>query len=1127
MKIFSLLFKSTANGRTLTNRFFMNAGKFFALAALGLCSMMGVASAQTAFYYSSPTDERVGSGRTRTFTSPADSISATTSGTGGVFATINEGGVNASGQEVWFVSLGAPVGQLLTTGVYEGATDATYSSVSPGVYVYGRFGSCNRSSGRFNVLAITYSSNGTIDSFAANFSQQCEGSALALVGEIRINSPIPLTKDVAGADRSPDPFALVMQTPVDPGSSVTSIPTMVYGINAPTLISILNGEYKVNDGAYTSVASTVQNTDKITVRTTSSIVAGGSVAPILTIGDQSATTSVTTYSPGMKLSGARISSAPGDGAGRGIQRLYLAPFDNFYVSDSPAYSNGISISMSGRGGSNLALEIAPPSGFPVVIGRYYEDAKRFRSDNTLPLILFSHGMGVCGDGFGRFVVRELTKKPNGSVDSLAIDFEQRCDSSSDAPLVGEIRINSAIPFTRLPNDVRFGVTVKKVGSGSGTILGTNGELSCGLACTVYLPAGWNLSLAAVADPGSVFKGWEGFYSVGCSGATNCILQLYEGGIVTARFQAPTQLTILRTGNGTGTVRSGGNSGPQINCSATCAVDFDRDTVVTLTANADYGSVFTGWSGGGCSGEATCTVTMNIAKTVQASFVLGYVLSVTTDQVYGAGKVVSTPVNIDCGTVCRAVILPGENVTLTATPSPGSRFSGWSGDGCSGTAPCVFVMYQARNIKATFTATPQRISVSKIGLGDGVVTSTNGTIVCGNTCTANFSPAVGIELVAIPVQGSMFAGWSGAGCSGSGTCIVFERNDVTVTAIFERIKSTLARTTDSNNDGKSDLLVQTSSGTTTAWQMNGTSISSASNLLANQPDWTITHVADFNGDGKADVLWRNVNGAVTLWLMDGSSVIGSVGLIGPDANWRVTDVADFNGDGKADILWRNTNGAVTLWLMNGTTVTGTAGILGPDANWRVSHVADFNGDGKADLLWRNANGAVTIWLMNGTAITSSAGILGADANWSVTHVADFNGDGKTDLLWRNTNGAVTLWLMDGTAIASSAGILGPDANWSVTHTADFNGDGKADLLWRNTNGAVTMWLMNGNAVAGTGGLIGPDVNWRVTHTADYSGDGKSDLLWRNVDGSLTVWTMNGISTTATGGISGATTTRVVP
>jgi uncharacterized delta-60 repeat protein len=329
------------------------------------------------------------------------------------------------------------------------------------------------------------------------------------------------------------------------------------------------------------------------------------------------------------------------------------------------------------------------------------------------------------------------------------------------------------------------------------------------------------------------------------------------------------------------------------------------------------------------------------------------------------------------------------------------------------------------------------------------------------------------------------------------------------------------------DGTSDLLVQSASGTITEWQMNGTIISSASNLLVNQPDWTITHVADFNGDGKADILWRNVSGAVTLWLMDGSSVIGSVGLIGPDANWRVTDVADFNGDGKADILWRNTNGAVTLWLMNGATVNSTAGLLGPDANWRVSHVGDFNGDGKADLLWRNTSGAVTMWLMNGTTITSSAGILGADANWSVTHVADLNGDGKTDLLWRNTNGAVTSWLMDGTAIASSAGILGPDANWRVTHTADFNGDGKADLLWRNTNGAVTMWLMNGNAVASTGGLIGPDANWRVTHTADYSGDGKSDLLWRNVDGSLTVWTMNGISTAVTGGIIGSTTIRVVP
>jgi FG-GAP-like repeat/Trypsin len=336
-----------------------------------------------------------------------------------------------------------------------------------------------------------------------------------------------------------------------------------------------------------------------------------------------------------------------------------------------------------------------------------------------------------------------------------------------------------------------------------------------------------------------------------------------------------------------------------------------------------------------------------------------------------------------------------------------------------------------------------------------------------------------------------------------------------------------RPVDLSGDGKSDLLVQSSTGTTTAWLMNGTTISSSINLLTNDPNWSISHTADFNGDGNVDILWRNINGAVTLWLMNGSAVISAAGLLGPGPDWRVSHVADFNGDGKADILWRNANGAVTMWLMNGSTISSATGILGADANWSVSHAADFDGDGKADLLWRNTSGAVTMWLMNGSTISSAVGILGADANWSVSHVADFNGDGKTDLLWRNTNGAVTMWLMSGTATTGAAGILGANPNWSVSHTGDFNGDGKADLLWRNTNGAITMWLMNGVVTTSAAGVLGADANWRVSHIADLNGDGNSDLIWRNNNGSITVWTMNGLTASATAGLAGAGTLKVVP
>jgi FG-GAP-like repeat/FG-GAP repeat len=372
------------------------------------------------------------------------------------------------------------------------------------------------------------------------------------------------------------------------------------------------------------------------------------------------------------------------------------------------------------------------------------------------------------------------------------------------------------------------------------------------------------------------------------------------------------------------------------------------------------------------------------------------------------------------------------------------------------------------------------------------------------------------------------------------------SSVSVASIY---MSAVGTPNDFSGDGKSDILLQsasftpfgfsTSTGTTTALQMNGTTVLSSANLLNTDPNWTVTHTGDFDGDGKADILWRKTDGAVTIWTMNGTTVTSTAGLIGADASWRVDHVGDFNGDGYADLLWRNSNGAVTLWLMNGTTVMSAIGLLGPNANWSVSHVGDFNGDGKADILWRNIDGSVTIWLMNGGTVISAIGIFGADPNWRVSHVADFNGDGKADLLWRKADGSVTMWLMDGTAVTSATGILGADTYWSVSHTADFNGDGKSDILWCSIGGDVTIWLMNGASVSSTAGIYlgerpiltmagfrGPPV-WSVRKTLDLNGDGKADLVWSNqYNGSTTLWLMNGLAVTATAGLA-LTGSTVVP
>jgi len=67
---------------------------------------------------------------------------------------------------------------------------------------------------------------------------------------------------------------------------------------------------------------------------------------------------------------------------------------------------------------------------------------------------------------------------------------------------------------------------------------------------------------------------------------------------------------------------------------------------------------------------------------------------------GAGTVASAPAGIDCGSVCSRTFGAGAVVTLSATPAAGSVFTGWSGGGCSGAAPCTVTVAGATSVSAT-------------------------------------------------------------------------------------------------------------------------------------------------------------------------------------------------------------------------------------------------------------------------------------------------------------------------------------------------------------------------------------------------------------------------------------------
>jgi hypothetical protein len=202
--------------------------------------------------------------------------------------------------------------------------------------------------------------------------------------------------------------------------------------------------------------------------------------------------------------------------------------------------------------------------------------------------------------------------------------------------------------------------------------------------------------------------------------------------------------------------------------------------ITLTASPASGSVFTGWSGGGCYGTGTCVVTVSAAATVTATFAAGKALQVS---VTGPGSgTVSGGGGISCPGTCSVLVASGSQVTLTASPDPGSYFAGWQGGGCSGTGDCNVTVSTSTTVTATFGLTAT-LHVSLAGSGVGLVSGGAG-IQCPGTCSASVPTGTQITLYPAPYSGSAFAGWSGV-CSGAGACSVWVFGDMWATATFER------------------------------------------------------------------------------------------------------------------------------------------------------------------------------------------------------------------------------------------------------------------------------------------------------------------------------------------------------
>jgi len=368
---------------------------------------------------------------------------------------------------------------------------------------------------------------------------------------------------------------------------------------------------------------------------------------------------------------------------------------------------------------------------------------------------------------GPYTVQETD--PNGHIISDincvgTQDFTETADSITVNLIADDMVVCT---FT---NALQHTLTTSIVGNGT---IGSNPlGIDCGSDCTEDYSDGTVVTLTPIPDPGFVFDNWSGDPdcsdgSVTMSGDRSC----------TANFKELFTLTI--TVNGSGTVTSAPLG---IDCGSDCTEDYVMGTSITLTAMPEVGATFVTW-GGDCSSagnSTTAMVTMNSAQTCTADFTIVQRTLTIIPSGTGTGTVTTTPAGIDCGSDCTEDYDDATVVTLSNTPAPDSVFAGYTGSGCTtGTV----TMDDDKTCTARFNLKPT-LTIVKNGSGAGTVTSAPPGINCGSDCDAMFNPGTVVTMNAAPTPGSVFIGFTGAGCT-TGTVTV--NSDTTCTATFNLIQ----------------------------------------------------------------------------------------------------------------------------------------------------------------------------------------------------------------------------------------------------------------------------------------------------------------------------------------------------
>jgi GH25 family lysozyme M1 (1,4-beta-N-acetylmuramidase) len=299
---------------------------------------------------------------------------------------------------------------------------------------------------------------------------------------------------------------------------------------------------------------------------------------------------------------------------------------------------------------------------------------------------------------------------------------------------------------------------------------------------------WVAHYTTASSPTVPANNWAGngwtFWQYTSSGTVSGIsgnvdLDRYEAADVTPLLLR--QLTIAKSsvaGRFGGVEQDGLGGFCNASCSATTRLSVGGATTTLTPQSTDLTTTWV-W-GGDCAGTANgapCTLSMTADRDVTITYQPATVPVTVAAAGTGSGSVASDPAGITCAAAagvasgtCTAPFTYTSTVTLTATPAAGSVFGGWSG-ACTGTGTCTLAADAAKTATATFTAvSTAALTLTRSGMGTGSVTPSGGTA-CAATCSTTYPIGTNLTVTQSAGSGSVFVGWTGGTCTGTGTCTV--------------------------------------------------------------------------------------------------------------------------------------------------------------------------------------------------------------------------------------------------------------------------------------------------------------------------------------------------------------------